>query len=162
MRVLDTLTLRWSLPVRGSARLAWNADGEVSTFGSSYVGDGLGSVLQAALDLQLGSSATIAYLPGEPGGHLIFFAGAADDTVYVQIVLFPNFESSTTSKWAGATPRWEGRLSVAGFITAVRAMAEALLQAYGEEGYREASGGFRFPAGKLAALQCGSGDGGRG
>ncbi|GAA1401164.1 hypothetical protein GCM10009662_23940 [Catellatospora coxensis] len=53
------------------------------------MGDGLSSVLRAALDLKLGSSATIAYLPGEPGGHLIFFVGADNGTVYVQVVFFP-------------------------------------------------------------------------
>jgi hypothetical protein len=148
----DGFAMRWSLTGPGSARLTWTVNDDACVLGSSYVGDGLSSVLQAALDLKLGSSATIAYLSGEPGSHLIFFAGADNGTVYVQVVLFPVLESGE-NKWAGAMPRWAGRLSIAGYITATRVMAEAVLDEYGDDGYVKASGGLRFPSDILSALQ---------
>ena len=40
---------------------------EVIEVHTTYVGNGLRSVVQAAIDLRLGSSSAIAFLPAEPG-----------------------------------------------------------------------------------------------
>lgn len=145
------LSLRWNVKGVGSADLHWVVGSEELTVHTTYLGDGLGSLLQAALDLQLGSSATVALLQGEPAGTWFIFSGAADE-VYVQIVQFDDIQSEER-RWSGGFCRWHGRVEVAGLIVAVRRMAEeALARAGSAERYQRDWGGIPFPMEKLAAL----------
>ena len=121
---------------------------------TTYVGDGLGSVLQAALDLQVGSSSAIAFLPAEPGGTCLFFAAAAND-VYLQVVYFKDMTSESTG-WSGGGLRWHETLSVQRFIRGVVVMAEEVLaDCGGADAYSAAWGGIAFPGEKLHHLRKG-------
>ncbi len=119
---------------------------------TSYIGDALKNLLAATVDLQLGSSATFTHFLDEPSGHRMFFSGVADNAMYVQIVEFDDLYSED-NRWAGGVPRWHGRVSVPHFIDAVRAMAEAVLEKHGEEGYLKSWVHAPFPSRELALLQ---------
>lgn len=144
--------MSWQLIGPGSAIFRVVFDTEVVELHTSYVGDGLGSVLQAAIDLSLGAGSTIALLPDEPGGTYLFFGGANDD-VYLQIVTFPNVQMAE-SRWAGGQVLWHGRVDVQQFVTHAAAMAADLLEGIGGvDSYANAWGGIRFPAERLARLR---------
>lgn len=147
----EDLALDWVVRGPGSARLTWVVEGETIEVPTSYVGDGLRSLLQAAIDLQRGSSSAIASLSDEPGGHVLFFGGAAED-VYVQIVCFPYFETGG-DPWRNGARRWAGQVSVSAFVRAVVGMAQAVLAEHGEAGYARLWGGTPFPEAELGMLQ---------
>ena len=152
MTTADELSLRWLTAAPGSADLVWEAHGKRVTVHTTYVGDGLGSVMQAAIDLQVGSSTAIAFLPAEPSGSCVFFSDAADE-VYVQIVRFSDMESED-NRWTGGVLRWHGRIKAAILIQAVRSMAEEVLARFGTlEEYSRRWGGVSFPMGKLTTLR---------
>lgn len=151
MKVSD-LTLRWTIRDYGSARLMWVADQEVIEIAMTYIDDGLRSLLRAALDLRLGSTATVAGLSGEPAGHVIVFAGAAED-VYIQIVHLPRYEAGG-DPWQDAKRRWAARVPVRSYITAATSMAEAVLAEHGVDSYQRLWGDITFPSAELASLQA--------
>lgn len=149
---MDEFFLRWHIVSPGSATYSLILSPETVELHTTYVGDGLGSVLQAALDLQGGSSSAIAFLPAEPGGTCLFFAGA-DSDVYLQVVHFEDM-SSESGRWSGGRLRWNGRISVKRFIRQVVFMAEDVLaQCGGADAYSVAWGGIAFPAEKLQLLR---------
>ncbi len=150
--VVNDLTLRWTIRNFGSARLAWAADQEIIEIATTYIGDGLRSLLRAALDLRLGSTATVAGLPGEPAGHVLQFTGAAED-VYVQIVFLPNADGRG-DRWRGAELRWAASIPVRSYVAAATRMAEAVLAEHGADGYQHLWGGTTFPSAELASLQA--------
>jgi hypothetical protein len=109
-------------------------------------------VVQSALDLRIGSSSAIAYLPAEPAGTFLFFGGAGEET-YLQIVQFGDMESEQ-SRWSGGRLCWEGRISVDRYILRVVLMADRVLAHYGGvEAYSKAWSGIVFPTEKLAFLR---------
>ncbi|MBT8227767.1 MAG: hypothetical protein HKP61_15545 [Dactylosporangium sp.] len=149
---MDELSLEWNIENVGSASLVWNFRGEAVKVRTTYVGDGLGSLVQAAIDLRRGSSSAIAFLPAEPGGNCIFFAGAAEG-VYVQIVSFCDMESEH-KRWSGGVLRWQGSVDTANLILQVRMLTEALLERYDTaELYAGAWQGASFPLEKLEILR---------
>jgi len=159
MALSEELALEWKVRAVGSADLIWKAGGEEIRVHTTYLGDGLGSLMQAALDLQSGSSSSFATLLAEPGGSRIFFSGAAEE-VYVQMVAFADL-ASEEGRWRDGAMLWHGRIKVDLLIRAVRGMAEGLLATHRNiEQYTNAWGGERFPLDKLAALRSG-GDQGR-
>ncbi|MET7952012.1 hypothetical protein [Micromonospora sp. NPDC005324] len=146
------LSLDWEVKNVGLADLHWVVGSDGLTVHTTYLGDGLGSLMQAAVDLQLGSSATVALLQAEPAATWFIFSGATDE-VYVQIVQFDDVQSEDR-RWSGGISRWRGRVEVAGLISAVRRMAEeALARAGSLDRYQRNWGGIPFPSEKLAALQ---------
>lgn len=121
---------------------------------TTYVGDGLGSVLRSAVDLQLGSSSTVALLQAEPGGTLLIFGGASDE-VYLQVVQFSDVESPDR-RWSGGHLRWHDRISVGDFIELTIAMAEDVMsRCGGPDAYAKIWGGIAFPADDLRKLRGG-------
>src|SRR4051794_7095255 len=110
---MDEFSLRWHIGSPGSATFSLILSQETIEVHTTYVGDGLGSVLQAAVDLQGGSSSAIAFLPAEPGGTCLFFAGA-DADVYLQLVHFEDM-SSEGGRWSGGRLCWHDRISVMHF-----------------------------------------------
>lgn len=146
------LEMTWRLTGPGSATLTVVVGTEAVELHTTYVGDGLGSVLQAAIDLRLGARSTIALLPDEPGGTYLFFGGANDD-VYLQIVIFPNAQL-VESRWTGGQILWHGRVDVQQFLRQTLVMADNLLERIGgPDSYATAWGGIRFPADLLARLR---------
>ncbi len=125
--------LEWTLTGPGSAKFSWETEGEKVEIHTSYLGNALDGLLLAALDLRLGSSATMAILLGEPGGHRIFFSGA-EERVYVQIVRFDDL-FTVENRWKGGELRWHGRVPTTDVIDGVRKMAERVLDHYGSDGY---------------------------
>jgi hypothetical protein len=151
---MDELSLHWWMGQPGSATLALHFPRETIEIHTTYVGDGLGSVVQAAIDLRLGSSSSIAFLPAEPGGTCLFFAGA-DEEAYLQVVHFADMESEA-GRWSGGSLRWHGRVDVREFIRSVVLMAdEVLVQCGGSDAYSRAWGGISFPTRELETLQQG-------
>lgn len=147
---IGAFAMRWDLVGPGSANLTWAVDDDLLTLRTTYVGNGLQSLLQAALDLRIGSSATLASLPTEPGAHVFVFGGAAEE-VYVQILFLR--DEYAHDPWLGARRRWVGRIRVDAFVTATTHMAEAVLAEHGEAGYRRAWGDIPFPSRELTLLQ---------
>jgi hypothetical protein len=152
MSALHTPVLKWTLGGTGWAYFTWTSGEETLRLRTSYVGDALKDLLRATLDLKLGSSATFTHFLGEPGGHRMFFSGIADNAMYVQIVRFDDLLSEN-NRWAGGVPCWTGRVSVPDFIEAVQAMAAAVLEEHGEEGYHRSWVEAPFPSRELALLQ---------
>lgn len=151
---MTKLSLRWVLSNAGSADFYFHFMSESVKIHTTYVGDGLGSLIEAAVDLQNGSRSAIAYLPAEPGGNCMFFGGAGID-VYIQIVQFTDMESES-SRWSGGKLRWSGRVDVRKFVQGVAIMAEEVLsQCGGVEGYSQAWSGAPFPVCDLESLQRG-------
>ncbi|MFB6722386.1 hypothetical protein ACFCV3_19575 [Kribbella sp. NPDC056345] len=138
----------------GSADLRLEVAGEVVVVHTTYLGDGLGSLLRAADALRMGASATWAFLPAEPGGTCLFFGGA-DDEVGLQIVEFADMVSES-EQWSGGRLRWRGRVGVRAFVRGAVVMAdEVLVQCGGVDGYLKAWGGIPFPLEQLEALRQG-------
>lgn len=149
---MEKFSLRWRIAGPGSATFSMILSEGTVEIHTTYVGDGLGSVLQAAVDLQLGSSSAIAFLPAEPGGTCLFFAGA-DTDAYLQVVDFVDM-SSEGARWSGGQLRWHDRMSVKRFISEVVFMAEDLLvKCGGSDAYSAAWGGIGFPVEKLQLLR---------
>jgi hypothetical protein len=139
-------------PAPGGAALVIKLSGEELALETTYVGDGLGSVLRAALDLGKGSSSALAFLPSEPSGVCLFFSGAEVD-VYLQVVRFADMQSPE-NRWAGGRLLGAGRIRVRDFITQVVLMVEGILDAYGgADGYKRDWGGVAFPEAELDALR---------
>ncbi|MCO1593799.1 hypothetical protein M8C17_01315 [Micromonospora sp. RHAY321] len=154
---MDEFFLRWRIGSPGSATFSLDFPQEAVEVHTTYVGDGLGSVLQAALDLQGGSSSAIAFLPAEPGGTCLFFAGA-DSLVYLQVVDFDDM-SSEAGRWGGGRLRWNGHVSVERFVRQTVTMAEHVLVKYkNAAAYSAAWGGVLFPDDKLRLLRDRIGD----
>jgi hypothetical protein len=141
--------MRWTLSGPGSAVWTWEVAGERIVVHASYLTDGLASLLRSAGDLSGGSRSTFTLFAQEPGGNRVFFSGAAEE-VFVQVVAFPDVYS-TAARWAGGRQTWAGRVSTAGFLTDVRAMAEDLLARHGDQGYRE-TWGHPFPHDELRRI----------
>lgn len=149
---MDEFSLHWNMGHPGSADLALRFRREVIEIHTTYVGDGLRSVVQAAIDLRLGSSSAIAFLPAEPGGTCLFFGGA-DEDVYLQVVRFADMQSES-GRWGGGSLRWHGRIGVREFIRGVMLMAdEVLVQCGGSDAYSR--GDISFPSRELEALRQG-------
>ncbi|MFH8394278.1 hypothetical protein [Streptomyces sp. NPDC018036] len=148
------VAMQWILSGYGSARFIWMIGSERVEIPSSYIGDALDGLMQAALDLQLGSSATFAYFMGEPDGYRMFFSGASDE-VYVQVVHFVDLQSEE-GRWAGGTVSWAGRVGKDAFIDDVCSMGEKVIRDNGSDGY-ERAWGKPFPASLLQKLKSGRG-----
>lgn len=144
------MELTWTLTGTGWADLTWRHGSDTLELGTSYLGDALPDLLDAALDLQLGSSATFTHLLGEPGGHRVFFSGAAE-MVFVQIVMFPDL-SAARNWWAGGKPLWSARVRTAEVIAAILAMGEQARAAYPPQDYQQ-RWGRAFPEAKLGLLR---------
>jgi hypothetical protein len=143
--------MRWRLGAGpGNAVWHWSVAGRELEVHSTYLGDGLKSLLESARDLRIGSRSSFAHFQDEPMGTRIFFS-AAEETVYVQIVWFQDLQS-TDNRWAGARPIWDGRVSTMGFVNEVHRMTEQLLAEVGEEGYRKRWVD-PFPSRELEALR---------
>ena len=144
------MRMEWALKGPGSAWFIWDVEGTRIQIGTTYLADGLASVLDMAIDLSLGAGATFAVLEGEPGGHRIFCSGATD-AVFVQVVGFEDLGGPGTW-WKGADLRWHGRVPVADVVDCVRAMAAGVLEGYGAEGYRK-EWGMPFPMERYEKVQ---------
>ena len=142
--------MEWALTGPGSAQFTWDAEDTRIQIGTTYLSDGLASVLGMAVDLSLGAGATSAVLVGEPGGHRIFCSGATD-SVFVQVVRFSDLGSPDTW-WKDADLEWHGIVAVADVVDSTRAMATEVLQQHGGEGYRQ-KWGMPFPMEEYAQLQ---------
>ncbi|HEY3870058.1 MAG TPA: hypothetical protein VGM10_16965 [Actinocrinis sp.] len=114
------------------------------------MGDALAELFRAALDLKLGSSASLAHLAGEPGGWRVFFSGAAD-LVLVQIVRFPDL-SSPQRWWTGGQLAWSARVRTEEVIAAILDMGERARAAYPAQEY-EQRWGLPFPDAGLELLR---------
>ena len=142
----------WRSLSAGRADLVLTLSGEVVNIPTTYIGDGLGSVLQAAVDLGRGSSSAIAMLPAEPGAVCLFLAGAKTD-VYLQVVSFADMQAPER-RWTGGRLIWAGQVSVRNLLTQAALMAERVLAVYGgPESYAAAWSGMAFPTTKLEALR---------
>lgn len=139
-------------PAPGTAALVIKVSGEEVVLETTYMADGLGSVLQAAIDLGKGSSSALAFLPSEPSGVCLFFGGA-DVDVYVQAVRFADMQSPE-NRWTGGRLLWDGRIRVRDVMTQAVVMAEGVLDAYGgADGYKKDWGGIAFPEVQLDDLR---------
>jgi hypothetical protein len=145
------VTLEWTITGHGSAQLTWSAGDAVIPIRTTYMGDGLRSLLRAANDLKLGSRATFTLLLREPSGHAIFFSGA-DREVHAQIVFFPYMDHSEDRRWSGGELKWSGRVGVGSLLLAARHMAESVLEHHGLDGYLR-DWEMPFPTDELARLQ---------
>ncbi|MCC3761741.1 hypothetical protein K3N28_01465 [Glycomyces sp. TRM65418] len=151
---MTALSLQWNMGNAGSADLVFQHAAESVEVHTTYIGDGLGSIVQAAVDLHRGSRSAFAYLPAEPSGTCLFFGGARTD-VYVQIVQFADMES-LSARWSGGELRWHGRVDVREYVRNVKHMADdVLLQCGGVESYARAWGGISFPIEELESLRQG-------
>lgn len=149
---MDELALHWTITLPGSAMLRVNFSHETVEVHTTYIGDGLGSIVRAAVDLKLGSSTAIAFLPAEPGGTCLFFTDAGED-VYLQIVRFVDMQSES-GRWSGGSLLWHGRVGVGTFVDCVAQMADSLLVRSGGSGaFAELWGGIPFPVNELKALR---------
>ncbi|MEU8599461.1 hypothetical protein [Streptomyces parvulus] len=149
---MGDFSLDWIMGQPGSAEFVVKFPQEVIEVHTTYVGDGLGSIMKAANDLRLGSSSAIAFLPAEPGGTCLFFAGASEEA-YLQIVQFADMQSES-GRWSGGILRWHGRVGVSQFIRGVMLMAEGVLvQCGGTDAYSKTWGGIPFPASELDILR---------
>lgn len=149
---MTEFSLHWKMKNAGSADLDFQFMSEIVKIHTTYIGDGLGSVVGAAVDLKKGSRSAISYLPAEPGGTFLFFGGAGSD-VYIQIVQFADMESES-ARWSGGRLQWSGRVDVGEFIQSVTVMAEELLiQCGGVESYSKAWAGIPFPIRDLESLR---------
>jgi hypothetical protein len=144
------LELTWTVTSHGWARCTWRHGSDTVELRTSYVGDALAGLFRAALDLKLGSSATLAHLPGEPGGWRIFFSGATE-LVLVQIVRFPDL-SSPERWWAGGQLVWSARVRTDEMIAAILDMGERARAAYPPQDY-EQRWGKPFPEADLDLLR---------
>lgn len=152
---MDELSMHWKMHPPGSADLVLHLPREVIEIHTTYIGNGLGSVVQSAIDLRLGSSSAIAFLPAEPGGTCLFFS-SADEEAYLQVVQFTDM-ASESGRWRGGSLRWHGRVGVRTFIRSVVLMAgEVLVQCGGSDAYSRAWGGIPFPIRELETLRQGS------
>jgi hypothetical protein len=148
------MNLRWTGRWGRLARrlFVWIFPQETVEIHTTYIGDGLRSVLQAAIDLQMGSSSAIAFLPAEPGATCLFFAGA-DTNVYLQVVHFSDMESER-HRWSGGSLRWHGRINVGHFVRQSLLMAQDVLGQCGSgDTYSKVWGGASFPIDKLEILR---------
>ncbi|MFF1626951.1 hypothetical protein [Streptomyces sp. NPDC058272] len=149
---MATPSLNWKMTQSGSANFILSFPRDAVEIHTTYVGDGLGSVVRAAVDLGLGSSSAIAFLPAEPGGTCLFF-GDARETAYMQIVRFSDMQSES-GRWSGGYLQWHGRVDVEEFIRNVALMGdEVLSRCGGSEGYSRKWGGIPFPSGELKSLR---------
>ncbi|QDY07741.1 hypothetical protein FJK98_11615 [Micromonospora sp. HM134] len=149
---MDDFSLCWRIAGSGSATFVLGLPDGAVEIHTTYIGDGLGSVLQAALDLQGGSSSAIAFLPAEPGGTCLFFGGASS-CVYLQVVDFEDM-SSESGRWGGGRLRWSGHVSIDHFVRQVADMAEGVQAEYEDAAaYCAAWGGIAFPEDKLRLLR---------
>ncbi|MEU4540959.1 hypothetical protein AB0G15_39615 [Streptosporangium sp. NPDC023825] len=152
---MEQLSLHWKMVRAGSADLVLRFPRETIEVHTTYIGDGLGSVVQAAIDLRLGSSSATAFLPAEPAGTFLFFTGA-DEEAYLQVVQFTDMESESR-RWSGGSLRWRGRVDVRAFIRSVVVMADDVLVRCGSTAaYSKAWGGITFPIRELETLRQGS------
>jgi hypothetical protein len=152
---MEQLSLHWKMVRTGSADLVLHFPRETIEVHTTYVGDGLGSVVQAAIDLRLGSSSATAFLPAEPAGTFLFFTGA-DEDAYLQVVQFADMESESR-RWSGGILRWRGRVDVRAFIRSVVVMADDVLIRCGSTAaYSRAWSGIAFPTRELEILRKGS------
>ncbi|MFI2364478.1 hypothetical protein [Promicromonospora sp. NPDC019610] len=137
--------------VGSSADLTWRYMGAAISMHTTYVGNGLGSLVRSALDLRCGSSSAIAVLPGEPGGTYLFFQDAARE-VYVQVVQFPDVWSE--ERWGGGDLLWSGRLPVAEYISQVVVVADSVIAQHGgADEYSKDWGGIEFPMSDVSKLR---------
>lgn len=143
------MRMEWVLEGSGSARFIWDVEGTRIQIGTTYLADGLASVLGMAVDLSLGAGATLAVLVAEPGGHRIFCSGATD-AVFVQVVGFRDFGGPDTW-WKDANLKWYGRVPVADVVDSIRAMSSEVLKRHGVEGYRK-QWGMPFPMARYEEL----------
>jgi hypothetical protein len=144
--------MTWNSSGVGHAILALSLSGVAVDVHTTYIGDGLRSVVQSAIDLSRGSSSAIAFLPVEPGGTCMFFAGAKDE-VYLQIVRFVDMQSPTR-RWSGGRLVWAGLIGVREFVGQVLAMAERVLIDHGGvDSYAGSWGGTQFPIDVLQELR---------
>ncbi|GAA3247464.1 hypothetical protein ACFO1B_38665 [Dactylosporangium siamense] len=147
---ITSFDMRWEIGGSGWATLTWIADDDALKVITSYTGHGLRSLLRAAADLRLGSSASLAWLSDEPHAHVFVFTGAAE-YVYVQILVLP--DEYAEDPWVGAKRCWDGRVPVEALTTAAARMAQTVLDRYGEAGYKQAWRNMPFPSTELAILQ---------
>ncbi|GIF09950.1 hypothetical protein [Actinoplanes siamensis] len=147
---VTSFDMRWEIVGSGWAKLTWIADDDELQVITSYTGHGLQGLLRAAVDLHLGSGSSLAWLSDEPHAHVFLFTGAAEH-VYVQILRLP--DEYAEDPWIGAKRRWAARIPVRAFITAAVNMAQAVLDQYGETGYKQAWRNMSFPSHELAVLR---------
>jgi hypothetical protein len=143
--------LSWRLLGPGSADCYLDLGGEDIKLHTTYVGDALRSLMRAAMDLKIGSSATLAYFFGEPGGYRMVFSGARQGEVYMQVILFPDL-GSRGREWLDGHVVWAGLISIDGFVLAVQRMSEKVLEDYGEEEYLRIWG-LPFPSDMIRLLK---------
>lgn len=137
--------------VASSADLTWRSVGAAVSMHTTYVGNGLGSLVRSALDLRRGSSSAIAVLPAEPGATYLFFQGAARE-VYVQIVQFADVWSE--GRWGGGDLLWSGHLAVADYISQVVVVADSVIAQHGgADEYSKDWGGIEFPTSDVSKLR---------
>lgn len=142
--------MEWVLKGPGSVRFTWEVGETRIQIGTTYLADGLDSVLGMAVDLSLGAGATFATLVAEPGGHRIFCSGASD-MVFIQVVQFEDLGSPGTW-WKDADLQWHGRVPVADVVDSVQAMTAEVLERHGVEAYAK-EWGMPFPTKMYEKLQ---------
>ncbi|GAB3285842.1 hypothetical protein [Kineosporia babensis] len=149
------LSLEWLIIGSGWAKLTFRLGEESFEVITSYLCDGLGSVVQAAVDLQGGSSSAVAFLADEPAGTYLFFSGAdqADGMGYLRAVTFADW-MSRENPWANGRWRWHGRIPVEAFVRAVLGMADEAAARWNPAGYEAAWGGGSFPAEQVERLRA--------
>ena len=144
--------MTWKISGVGHAILVLSLSGVAVDVPTTYIGDGLRSVMQSALDLSKGSSTAMAFLPVEPGGTCMFFAGAKDEA-YLQIVQFVDMQSPAR-RWSGGRLVWAGSIGVREFVDRVIVMAERVLIDHGGvDSYAGSWGGTPFPIDLLQELR---------
>ncbi len=121
--------MSWKFSGVGHAVLSLSLPGATVDVHTTYIGDGLGSLVQCAVDLSKGSSSAIAFLPVEPGGTCIFFGGAKEEA-YLQIVRFADMHSPDR-RWSGGRLIWAGMVGVRQFINQVSDTVEEMLADHG-------------------------------
>jgi hypothetical protein len=146
--------MNWTITSSAWARFTWTADDFELAISTSYLDKSVEQLLRAALDLQLGSSATTAGVYGMPAGYMFLFGGAMED-VYVQILRMPDLQQE--DPWVGVTRVWAERISVAAFMRATAGMAQAVLDEHAGDGYGGLWEGRPFPTEELASLKRGLG-----
>lgn len=152
---MKQFSLHWKMVRAGSADVVLRFPREAIEVHTTYIGDGLGSMVQAAIDLRLGSRSAMAFLPAEPTGTFLFLTGA-DEEAYLQVVQFADMESESR-RWSGGSLRWRGRADVRTFIRSAVTMADDVLVRCGSTAeYSRAWGGIPFPIYELEILPQGS------
>jgi hypothetical protein len=121
-----------------------------ATITASYLSDALGELLEAVGVLLEGADEARCSWQEEPGEFRWIFRRTSSD-VRLRVLSFP--DQIPPEPDADGTPVFETRQSLAALAAAIADGAQAVLDEYGEDGYRTQWVDSPFPSGHLSMIQ---------